>query len=67
MLISLPEEGTVYAFSRSVQVAENAPLVLDLDFDSQLRIPLWKILVVSLFLVIVIASLTTVTTRRPSA
>ena len=67
MLISLPEEGTVYAFSRSVQVAENAPLVLDLDFDSQLRIPLWKTLVVSLFLVIVIASLTTVTTRRPSA
>ena len=32
IIISLPEEGAVYTFSRSVQVAENEPLELDLDF-----------------------------------
>jgi hypothetical protein len=42
IIISLPEEGTVYAFSRSVQVAENAPLELDLSFGSQLRRHLWQ-------------------------
>jgi len=40
--ISLPEEGTVYTFSRSVQVAENAPLELDLRFGSQFRIQYWQ-------------------------
>jgi len=41
-VISLPEEGQVYTFSRSVQVAENAPLQLDLDFESRLRLPFLK-------------------------
>ena len=39
IVISLPEEGQVYTFSRSVQVAENAPLELDLGFESRLRLP----------------------------
>ncbi len=42
IIISLPEEGSVYTFSRSVQVAENAPLELDLDFGLQLRLHLWQ-------------------------
>ncbi len=42
IVISLPEEGQVYTFSRSVQVAENAPLQLDLDFESRLRLPFLK-------------------------
>ena len=43
IVISLPEEGPVYTFSRSVQVAENAPLELDLDFASRLRIHTWQV------------------------
>lgn len=42
IVISLPEEGQVYTFSRSVQVAENAPLELDLDFESRLKLPFLK-------------------------
>ncbi|MCR9296961.1 MAG: hypothetical protein NXI32_29995, partial [bacterium] len=38
ILISMPEEGTVYSFSRGVQVAENAPLILNLKFDSRYRL-----------------------------
>lgn len=51
ILISLPEEGSVYTFSRSVQVAENAPLELDLDFASRLRLHFWQIALVLLLLV----------------
>ena len=40
--ISLPEEGTIYSFARSVQVAENKPLELDLNFDPQIRLTLWQ-------------------------
>lgn len=42
ILISLPAEGEVYTFARSVQVAENAPLELDLDFRSRQDLPLWQ-------------------------
>lgn len=42
IVISLPEEGHVYTFRRSVQVSENAPLELELDFESRLRLPLLK-------------------------
>lgn len=42
IVISLPEEGTVYRFSRGVQVAENAPLQLDLKFHSQYRLQVWQ-------------------------
>jgi hypothetical protein len=37
ILISLPEEGSVYTFKRSVQVAENTPLELRLSFDSKFQ------------------------------
>ncbi len=37
ILISLPEEGVVYTFKRSVQVSENTPLELRLAFASKLQ------------------------------
>ncbi len=46
IIISLPEEGDVYTFGRTVQVAENALLELDLEFESKLRLHLWKIALV---------------------
>ncbi len=42
--ITLPEEGTIYTFARTVQVAENAPLALDLDFSRDHRISFAKAL-----------------------
>ncbi|MGI9471758.1 MAG: hypothetical protein ACR2NZ_09520 [Rubripirellula sp.] len=51
ILISLPEEGSVYTFGRSVQVAENTPLELDLDFGLLFRIHFWQVLLVLLLLI----------------
>ncbi len=53
IVISLPEEGTVYRFRRAVQVSENAPLILDLRFHSvhQLRPWQWALLGIALFAV----------------
>jgi hypothetical protein len=67
ILISLPEEGTVYTFSRSVQVAENAPLQLDLDFGSELRLHLWQTALVISLLAVFAATLAYRTTKRPTA
>lgn len=50
IIISLPEEGTVYTFGRTVQVAENSALDLDLEFASVLRTPLWRALLVLILL-----------------
>jgi hypothetical protein len=67
IIISLPEEGTVYTFSRSVQVAENAPLELDLDFGLQRRIHPWQAILVLALLVGLAGTLALVTTRRVAA
>ena len=42
ILITLPEEGNIYSFRRSVQVAENTPLELQLQFNSQYKLRLWQ-------------------------
>ncbi len=42
IIISLPEEGNIYSFRRSVQVAENAPLELELEFNSQYKLRGWQ-------------------------
>ena len=42
IIISLPEEGKTYTFGRAVQVAENAPLELDLSFKWLLRLDGWN-------------------------
>jgi hypothetical protein len=67
IIISLPEEGAVYTFSRTVQVAENAPLELDLRFASQLRVHLWQAGLVLLLLAAFAAALAFVTTKRAAA
>ncbi|MCA9161175.1 MAG: hypothetical protein KDA72_22745, partial [Planctomycetales bacterium] len=53
ILISLPEEGTVYTFSRTVQVAQSQPLELDLDFESQAKLRPWQIAAAVSLLVII--------------
>ena len=42
IIISLPEDGNTYSFRRSVQVAENAPLELQLEFNSQYKLREWQ-------------------------
>ncbi len=49
--ITLPEGGTAYSFNRTVQVSENAPLELDLKFDSTHRLNTGKAALVLLLLV----------------
>ncbi len=63
ILISLPEEGAVYTFSRTVQVAENQPLQLDLDFGSQARLRPWQIAAVFTLLVTMAIGLAFVSKR----
>ena len=53
----LPEEGQVYSFRRAVQVAENAPLELRLDFHSRYKLQLWQWLVLGGLLMSVTAIL----------
>jgi hypothetical protein len=62
IIISVPEDGTVYSFSRGVQVAENAPLELELSFGSQYEMRVWQWIVVITAIVILCFSLLV---RRP--
>ncbi len=64
IIISLSEEGTVYSFGRSVQVAENAPLELSLDFGLHFRLQLWQILVVAALLCLFATMLAIAMTKR---
>jgi hypothetical protein len=64
IIISLPEEGDVYTFGRSVQVSENASLELDLDLGSKLKLHLWRIAAVLVLLAAIGASLGFVTTKN---
>ena len=67
IIISLPEEGSVYTFGRTVQVAENAPLELDLDFGSLLRIHAWRTMLVLVLLALFAAVFAYVVTQREIA
>ncbi len=58
IIISLPEEGNIYSFRRSVQVAENAPLELDLQFNSRYKLRLWQWCMLAGLIVLVVAGLT---------
>jgi hypothetical protein len=42
LMIQLPEEGNTITFRRSVQVKENAPLELNLQFHPQDRLQIWE-------------------------
>lgn len=48
--ITLPEEGTVYTFTRTIQVEENAPLELDLSFSKSYRMSLGRTVLLALLL-----------------
>lgn len=62
--IILPEEGTVYTFTRGVQVAENAPLELDLRFGRTDRIPLWQGALLLALLAAIVGIVTVSVTQR---
>jgi hypothetical protein len=64
ILISLPEEGSVYTFSRSVQVAESSPLELDLSFASQHRVPYWQAIALAALLVLIAGVVAATSLRR---
>lgn len=64
IIISLPEEGDVYTFGRSVQVAENAPLELDLNFDSTRKLHPWQTALVLALLVGLFAVIAFAATRK---
>ena len=57
IIISLPEEGNIYSFRRSVQVAENTPLELQLEFNSQYKLRLWQWLMLAGLVVFLAAGL----------
>ncbi|MBL8816552.1 MAG: hypothetical protein JNL58_11025 [Planctomyces sp.] len=57
IIISLPEEGDIYTFGRTVQVAENAPLELNLDFGSKLKLPIWQTALLIALLTVLAANL----------
>ena len=56
ILISLPEEGAIYHFRRSVQVAETEPLKLDLAFRARRKLGVWRMVTVLATLAIVTAT-----------
>lgn len=64
IIISLPEEGDVYTFGRSVQVSENAPLELDLVFNSRSKLQPWQIAIVVVMLAGLFIAIAIGTTRR---
>ncbi|MEQ1828079.1 MAG: hypothetical protein ABL921_19110 [Pirellula sp.] len=57
IIISLPEEGNIYTFRRSVQVAENAPLELELKFNSQYKLQVWQWAMLACLVVLLCAGL----------
>ncbi len=66
IIISLPEEGEVYTFRRSVQVAENDPLELELEFDSQYELPIWQLSVLLGLLTLIAAAIARGTGKQPA-
>ncbi len=64
IIISLPEEGNIYSFRRSVQVAENAPLELDLQFSSKYSLRPWQWVMLAALVVLLAAGLASRTKYR---
>lgn len=62
-IISLPEEGETYTFARSVQVAEKAPLELELDFRNKLALHWWQTALVGLLVVVLGAAISYATLK----
>lgn len=66
ILISMPEEGTVYRFSRGVQVAEDTALQLDLEFGSVRQLHPWQWALAAAVLAILTISLAWFVASRPA-
>lgn len=62
--VTLPEESTVYTFSRTVQVAEDAPLELTLRFASEHRLGFFRATLALVLLVLLAAGIVLATRRR---
>ncbi|QEG38095.1 hypothetical protein UC8_00480 [Roseimaritima ulvae] len=67
IIISLPEEGEMYTFRRSVQVAENDPLELELEFDSRYKLPPWQLGLLLVLLAVIAAAIARGTTKQEPA
>ena len=63
MGLVLPSEGLVYRFERPLQVAENAPLNLELGFAPQARLAWWRVVAG----LILLAGLTVVISRTAAS
>lgn len=64
--ISLPEEGTMYRFSRTVQVAESEALALELEFERQWDLRPWQIASLLGLLAMLGVAFALLSSRRPS-
>lgn len=62
--MSVPEDGTIYRFSRGVQVAENSPLELELRLGSIYGLRAWQWIAV--IGAVVVISLSVLVHRKPS-
>ncbi|MFU7561451.1 hypothetical protein ACMFWY_22410 [Roseiconus sp. JC912] len=63
--ISLPEEGTVYRFTRAVQVSENAPLQLQLQLTRVWRVEWWQTAITIALLTLLAAACTWTAVLKP--
>ncbi len=63
IILSLPEEGSLYEFRRSVQVAESAPLELDLAFAHTDRMVTWRTIFVGVILLLTTVALAVASQR----
>ncbi|TWT74208.1 threonine/serine exporter family protein [Allorhodopirellula solitaria] len=64
ILISLPREGAISTFTRSVQVAEGLPMELDLDFAWKYRFPIWRSLLAIALLTVLAAAFVALRPRQ---
>ena len=63
--INMPEEGNVYTFRRSVQVAEKAPLEIEVDVQLERRLKTWQ--VAATVLLLAIMAVVMFVARKPAA
>ena len=63
--INMPEEGNVYTFRRSVQVAEKAPLEIEVDVELERRLKTWQ--VAATVLLLAIMAIVMFIARKPAA
>ena len=63
IVISLPKEGVISTFTRSVQVAEDSPMELDLEFDWKYGLPFWRSVCLCTFVAVMVMAFVSVAGR----